>query len=281
MIPTRFPKYHLLFFACLAVSSFQSIEGFAATPKNAEIKEGGWKTRPAVPELAESNSSNKPTERIPWDGFRFLKQSSQFVSLPKPFQNKGAPKIVYPGDVIWEPSSNSNIFRWGSLDDVVMGGASESEFDNATGTWKGTVTSANNGGFVGIRSTPFAAPLNMKKCKGFEFKLRGGDGKRFKAVIRDSTDFNGVCWTTSFDAPKSSLGGFFSKGENKSVGSVKIPFSKQIPTIFARTVPDQTFDVENVVGLQVAYSKFEYDGDLNPNFALGDFDLQLMEVRAI
>jgi len=133
----------------------------------------------------------------------------------------------------------------------VMGGASESEFDVNTGMWRGTVTSANNGGFVGIRTTP-SFLFNMENCVGIELKLKGGNGKRFKAVIRDSTDFNGVCWTTSFDAPKL-FGDFF--GGSTSVGTVKIPFDKQIPTIFARTVPDQQFKNDNLVGLQLAYSK--------------------------
>merc|ERR1712179_195326 len=111
-----------------------------------------------------------------------------------------------------------------------------------------------NGGFVGIRSTPFAPPLDMSSCSGIELKLGGGNGKRLKFIIRDSTDFNGVCWTTSFDA----------KPGNSFV--VRIPFKSQVPTIFAKTVPGQVFNPSNVVGFQVAYSKFEYDGELNPNF---------------
>jgi hypothetical protein len=45
-------------------------------------------------------------------------------------------------------------------------------------------------------------------------------------------------------------------------------------------VPDQTFRKDNVVGVQLAYSKFEYDGDLNPNFCLGAVDLEILEMRA-
>ena len=132
-----------------------------------------------------------------------------------------------------------------------MGGASNSEIDNNTGIWKGTVTSANNGGFVGIRTTPasFAPALDMNQCKGIQIKLKGGDGKRFKAIVRDSKDFNGICWTTSFDAPNKSI--LF---QNNS-GVIKIPFNKQIPTIFANVIPDATFNSENVVGFQLTYSK--------------------------
>jgi hypothetical protein len=72
----------------------------------------------------------------------------------------------------------------------------------------------------------------------------------------------------------------FTAPENSGVTTIKIPFDKQVPTIFARTVPDQTFEKSNVVGVQLTYSKFEYDGDLNPNFSLGDMDLQLLEMSA-
>ena len=133
---------------------------------------------------------------------------------------------------------------------IVMGGASESEFENGTGIWKGIVTSANNGGFVGIRTTP-SFLLDMKACNGIILKVKGGNNKGFKAIVRDSTDFNGICWTTSFDAPRSS-GGLFSDSNG---ASIKIPFSKQVPTIFARRVPDQVFNPGNVVGLQLTYSK--------------------------
>jgi hypothetical protein len=148
-----------------------------------------------------------------------------------------------------------------------MGGASSSTVDNDTGTWTGTVTDANNGGFVGIRSTPFqnGLSLDMSGCQGVELRLRKGDGQRFKFIVRDSTDFNGVCWTTEFDA----------RGT-----IIRIPFSNQIPTIFANTVSGKSFDDENVVGFQITYSKFEYNGKLNQNFRLGKFVLQLLELKS-
>lgn len=148
-----------------------------------------------------------------------------------------------------------------------MGGASSSSVDNNTGMWTGTVTDANNGGFVGIRSTPFqnGISLDMSGCKGVELRLRKGGGQRFKFIVRDSTDFNGICWTTEFDA----------RGD-----MIRIPFSKQIPTVFANTVSGKSFNDENVVGFQVTYSKFEYNGKLNQNFQLGKFGLQLLELKS-
>ena len=157
-----------------------------------------------------------------------------------------------------------------------MGGASSSNIDNNTGMWKGTVTDANNGGFVGIRSTPFknGLALDLSDCNGVELRLRLGGGKRFKFVVRDSTEFNGICWTTAFDAgggngaggglanvvnlfnsPKNNDGTRNGVDGNFKGAVIRVPFAKQIPTIFAKTVSGKTFDVKNVVGFQLAYSK--------------------------
>jgi outer membrane lipoprotein SlyB len=240
------------------------------------VKEG-WKNRPAVPELAQSREESSAADRQPWDALRFVRQSSKFVSVP--FSKKDI-RTVQPGDVLWAPSFQ-NTFGMAPLDDVVMGGVSSSTFDNDTGLWKGKVTDANNGGFIGIRSTP-SFQWNMNACSGIQLKVKSNNDKttRFKVILRDSTDFNGVCWTTSVDVGgNNGVMKFFSK-ESSGIATLKIPFSEQIPTIFARTVPDQVFKPENVVGLQLTYSKFEYDGDLNPNFTLGDMDLQILEISA-
>lgn len=195
---------------------------------------------------------------------------------------------------MWAASTRENFFSFAPLDDVVMGGASASTIDNNTGIWRGKVTDANNGGFVGIRSTPFKnnMSLDMRNCEGIELKVRKGDGKRYKFVVRDTTEFNGICWTTAFDAaePKAnpilgSFGSAFSSSAKDGIAdekgiSIRLPFARQVPTIFAKTVSGKSFDAKNVVGLQIAYSKFEFDGKLNQNFALGDFTLQILEIRA-
>ena len=151
-----------------------------------------------------------------------------------------------------------------------MGGASSSSFDSSDGIWKGTCTDANNGGFIGLRSTP-SQSWNMRTCKGlaWKIKLNSSDKKarRYKFVLRDSTEFNGITWTTIAEL-------------KPGVNTVRIDFAKQVPALLARTVPGKTFQKESVNAVQIAYSKFEYDGALNPNFALGDIELQLLELRA-
>ena len=177
------------------------------------------RTSPTTTELYAGSDAS--ADRQPWDALRFIRQSSRFIRPPNPFRTDGAAQVVKPGDVIWSAGDDKAVgpkMAWAPLDDVVMGGVSSSEFDNNTGMWGGTVSSSNSGGFVGIRTTPFDPPLDMTGCKGIEFKLRGGDGKRFKAVVRDSTEFNGVCWTSSFDSPR-----------NRNGGTARLPFDMCSP----------------------------------------------------
>ena len=56
------------------------------------------------------------------------------------------------------------------LDDVVMGGASASSFDNDSRRWKGEVTSLNSGGFVGIRCKKLR--LDLSATQGVALKLK-------------------------------------------------------------------------------------------------------------
>ena len=108
----------------------------------------------------------------------------------------------------------------------------------------------------------------MSSCEGIELRIRQGNGRRFKFVTRDSTDFNGICWATEFDASKN------------TESTIRIPFAKQVPTIFAKTVSGKTYDNTNTVGFQLAYSKFAYDEELNNNFELGEFSLQITELKS-
>mmetsp|Transcript_22134 Transcript_22134/g.31704 ORF Transcript_22134/g.31704 Transcript_22134/m.31704 type:complete len:280 (-) Transcript_22134:127-966(-) len=259
---------------------FIGIRGFATLPR---VR----RSRPSATRATKLTEAGKEVtnERVPWDFGRFLKQSSKFVTLPRIFPRTTNKVVVRPGDVIWSAGdTKQNFFTFSPLDDVVMGGASESTFDKETGTWKGTVTSANNGGFVGIRSTLLDQPLDMSKCTGLQIKIRGGEGRRFKATVRDSTEFNGIAWTSSFDTvslPTLSFSAFSrpSQLNGGGVTTVKIPFKKLVPTLFARTVADKVFNSDSIQAIQFIYSKFEYNEGLNPNFKPGDFSVQVIEIQ--
>ena len=105
----------------------------------------------------------------------------------------------------------------------------------------------------------------MSKCTGLQIKIRGGEGRRFKATVRDSTEFNGIAWTSSFDTvslPTLSFSAFSrpSQLNGGGVTTVRIPFKKLVPTLFARTVADKVFNSDSIQAIQFIYSKVSVSG---------------------
>ena len=63
--------------------------------------------------------------------------------------------------------------------------------------------------------------------------------------------------------------------------SVEVPFSSFRPVFRARSQPDAPpLDPSHITSLQLMLSKFEYDGELNPHFSAGRFELPLKDVCA-
>ncbi|KAH7278558.1 hypothetical protein KP509_38G046400 [Ceratopteris richardii] len=166
---------------------------------------------------------------------------------------------------------------WGALDDVVMGGVSESslqidlkggEDGSPVGVFKGFVSTDNNGGFASVRTKNFELPENLSAYEGLELRIKG-DGHRYKMIIRTSKDWDALGYAFSFDTVKDQW------------QSVKLPFSEFSPTFRARTVSNaEAINTSNILSLQLMYSKFEYDGKLNPTFEAGRFELPISSIKA-
>ncbi|GMP74236.1 hypothetical protein CsSME_00031707 [Camellia sinensis var. sinensis] len=181
-------------------------------------------------------------------------------------------KLVYGFE-----GNSSRDLAWGALDDVVMGGVSESTFQidptggengGPSGLFKGVVSTANNGGFTSIRTKNFSVPENLSPYDGLELRIKG-DGRRYKLIIRTSRDWDTVGYTSSFDTVEGQW------------QSVRVPFTSLRPVFRARTVSDAPpFDSSSIISLQLMFSKFEYDGKLNPTFKEGAFQLPVSSIRA-
>lgn len=114
----------------------------------------------------------------------------------------------------------------------------------------------------------FSVPEDLSAYDGIELRVKG-DGRHYKLIVRTSADWDTVGYTASFDTKD---------GEWQSI---KIPFSSLRPVFRARTKSDAPpFDPSQVVSLQLMYSKFEYDGKLNPTFVEGAFKLPFSCIRA-
>ncbi|KAG5562022.1 hypothetical protein RHGRI_004905 [Rhododendron griersonianum] len=170
---------------------------------------------------------------------------------------------VRSGKLIYGYEGNSvKELAWGALDDIVMGGVSESSFQvdptggengGPTGLFKGVVSTANNGGFTSIRTRKVACDMTKEKLScicfqnfpvsedlsaydGLELRLKG-DGRRYKLIVRMSSDWDTIGYTLSFDTVE---------GQWQSL----------------------------------MFSKFEYDGKLNPTFVEGAFQLPVSSIRS-
>lgn len=160
--------------------------------------------------------------------------------------------------------------NWGALDDVVMGGVSESNLRlvNGTAFFSGNISTANSGGFASVRSRNFAPPFNLADYSGIDLRIKG-DGNRYKFFIRTDPKWDGIGYSYSFDTAYN------------IPFTVRIPFSEFTPVFRAKTVPNAPpLDPSQIYSFQIMLSKFEYDGNLNPNFKPGIFQLQIESIKA-
>ncbi|CAK0859588.1 unnamed protein product [Prorocentrum cordatum] len=148
-----------------------------------------------------------------------------------------------------------------------MGGASESFLEG--NVWRGNIITAG-GGFAGIRTQAFRPAFDASRCQGIRLRVRGGGDQRYKLIIRDSYEWNGIAWSYEFDTK--------SWNPLSDVTEVMAPFSEFVPTLFAQRVPDVKYNAAKLTTLQLTLSKFGYDGDLNPNFKAGEFSITLESV---
>jgi len=159
---------------------------------------------------------------------------------------------------------------WGAVDDVVMGGISESGIHlvEKGALFAGNVSTENSGGFASVRTRNFDSPLNLSQYDGIALWVKG-DGKRYKFILRTEAKWDGIAYSYSFDTVS-----------NEWI-TVRVPFSDLIPVFRAKTLENaDPFDAGHICALQLMLSKFEYDKALNPKFAPGPFQLQVESVKA-
>ncbi len=88
--------------------------------------------------------------------------------------------------------------RWFSVDDVVMGGLSQSQVaatDRNTTIFFGKVSLANHGGFASVRARLPAGSL--EGTEGLRLRLRG-DGHRYRMCLRSDDQLDGPTYEINF-----------------------------------------------------------------------------------
>eukprot|EP00929_Paragymnodinium_shiwhaense_P036316 TRINITY_DN19479_c0_g1_i1.p1 TRINITY_DN19479_c0_g1~~TRINITY_DN19479_c0_g1_i1.p1 ORF type:complete len:301 (+),score=35.19 TRINITY_DN19479_c0_g1_i1:99-1001(+) len=227
-----------------------------------------------------------------WEFGRFTKTVEFFrgspwkILLPKFLQNPD--KQVRRGSAATDASATEEVVidwgktdgmpvaeSWGPLDDVVMGGVSLSrlsqteEDGNRWLSFCGQTSRANNGGFCSFRSRVFSPPFDLSTFDGLVFQARCKDGLRYKLQVRDNDGWDSVGWAIGFDTLP-----------NGQETEVRLPFSSFIPNFRSQTKRDaQPLKKKEIYSIQFVLSAFEFDGDMNPRFKEGEFNLQLGAIR--
>lgn len=158
---------------------------------------------------------------------------------------------------------------WGAIDDVVMGGVSQStlQWQDGSAVFAGNVSTANSGGFASVRTRNFDPVLDLSDYEGIVLRLRG-DGQRYKFFLRSETQWDGLAYSAAFDTVANTW------------MEVRLPFADFVPVFRAKTVNDaEPLARDRIRALQLMLSKFEYDGNLNPSFKAGPFRLELASIR--
>lgn len=159
---------------------------------------------------------------------------------------------------------------WGAVDDVVMGGVSESglRLGRDTAIFTGNVSTANSGGFASVRNRNFEPPLDLSAYEGIQLRVKG-DGKRYKCILRCEGKWDGISYCYSFDTIANTW------------ITVRVPFAQLRPVFRAKSVPEaDPLDTRRIYSIQLMLSKFEYDGGLNPKFEPGFFALEIETIDA-
>ena len=165
---------------------------------------------------------------------------------------------------------------WHELDDVVMGGKSESHVRlvrTATGRalqLEGVATTEGGGGFVSARTRNFRPALNLSGYDGLRLRVEG-DGQRYKFCIRDNAGWFGTTvYEYAFDTVKDTW--------------VDVSFAFDDMMCIERdgrkAARPSTLDPAKIFSFQLLLSKFDYGRDPNPLFGPGEMQISVAAIDA-
>ncbi|MCU0550920.1 MAG: CIA30 family protein [Leptolyngbya sp. Prado105] len=209
-----------------------------------------------------------------WDLGRFVQTLEYFEAIPvvswlqTMFQPRPKP-LTSNETVLFDFNDSATDIQntWGALDDVVMGGVSNSgiRLEAGVAVFTGNVSIENSGGFASVRTRNFDPPLDLSNRSGIELRIKG-DGNRYKFLIRDGESWDSTGFSFSFDTLADEW------------MTIQIPFDQTIPVFRAKTVPNAKLSLAQIRSFQLMLSKFEYDGTLNPRFHPGTFRLEVLSI---
>ena len=147
---------------------------------------------------------------------------------------------------IFKFNKTADITSWTTVNDVVMGGNSSSQFslnENGYGVYEGDVSLENNGGFASVRYR-FDA-LDTKDFSKIKLKIKG-DGKRYQFRIKDKST-NKHAYITYFNT-------------STTWDIVEFDLEDMYPTFKGRKLDLPNFDMQNIeeIAFLIANKKAEH-----------------------
>tara|TARA_Y100000385_G_scaffold80363_1_gene81966 strand:+ start:131 stop:640 length:510 start_codon:yes stop_codon:yes gene_type:complete len=134
--------------------------------------------------------------------------------------------------IIFDFNKNSSTSSWVVIDDVVMGGRSNGNFQlnkDGNGVFSGKISLDNNGGFSSVRYG--FKKLNVEKFSSISLKIKG-DGKNYQFRIKHkSSDY--ASYITSFS----------SSGKWQEI---EIPLNSMYPSFRGRKLDEPNFFHETI-----------------------------------
>lgn len=103
-----------------------------------------------------------------------------------------------PDELLIDFAASGVVERWAPIDDVVMGGISQSRFEHTPrgAVFTGVVSLEYGGGFASVRSRPDRWPTGDASVLLLDVR---GDGRRYKLTARTDAGFDGVQYQCPFD----------------------------------------------------------------------------------
>jgi len=254
-----------------------------------QLTKSGYRVRAAISDLSLTPFSvpaNVEFVQLEIDNSipdRIIQGVRSIIVCPDP-QHAGSATVIdnvaTAANTYLAPTTQSQLFdftqptidlqaTWGAVDDVVMGGVSQSEMRLGSGyaVFSGNVSIDNSGGFASVRTRNFEPSLNLSNYRGVELRVKG-DGQRYKLFLRTEAKWDGVGYAHSFDTIANDW------------MTIQVPFADLVPIFRAKTVSDAPLDTTQICSFQLMLSKFEYDRALNPRFTPGLFSLQIESISA-
>ncbi len=151
--------------------------------------------------------------------------------------------------VIFNFETNSNLERWRTVNDDVMGGISASKFflnKEGHGQFEGTVSTENNGGFCSVQY--YFKQMSIQGSKSFAIRLKG-DGKKYQFRVKSEIR-KGYSYVYEFQT-------------NGDWQTIQIPFKEMYASFRGRTL-----DLPNYDGTQLEEVAFLIGNKKDESFKL-------------